>query len=236
MVYEGRPRKGLFLSISEAFLGVFLGERGLRRFSNFSPRLSPVRPGRGMEFDFCQREIGGELRQCSDVAARWRQYAGCELGVARVFVVGSHVSDGRMASLARFFSLEGLGVDHCDDFGEALRAIGCSPSRWSLLVIDLDHAEHAFGIQDVVDELVDFRDRFSEIAVVLLSHGFARDDCSLTRSSIADHCFRASVGNEVVFSALPHVFDNHQAWIRRRKELGAVVVPFSSGERNEPIP
>lgn len=212
---------------------IFAGpERAMKAGSR--RKISPVRPGRGMPDAVCGDQ-GGDcmVSKASDRPAFWSQFGVETPGVARVFAVGSHTSDGRMTSLARDFSLRGHAVDFCDDFEESLMSIAISPRQWNLLVVDVDHVERALDIEDIVNDLVSFREQFSEVAIVLISHGFATDDSGLIRSSIADYCFRASVGNGAVLSALPHVFENHQSWIRRRKGLAGnrqTVDPFSTGE------
>lgn len=210
---------------------LFLG-RGLAHRPGSPEHLSPVRAGRGVLFDFGRTDSGCDSEQRQEVPSRWQQYADRIPEDGRVFVVGSHAPDGRFSSLARFFSLNGLGVDHCDDFEEVLGAVSVTPCRWRLLIVDVDHVERSLDIEDIVNELVEFRERFTEIAVILISHGFATDDSDLIRSAIADHCFRASVGNAAVFCALPHVFQNHQSWIQRRKGLlgmDPAIFPHPSG-------
>ena len=180
--------------------------------------MSPVRSGRGLPGTFEVNDASVMAKRVSGGPAVWSQFGVGAEGAARVFVVGSHASDGRMKSLARDFSFRGLGVDFCNDFEETLNSIAVSPRRWNLLVVGVDHVERTIDIEEIVSELIGFREKFCKIAVVLLSHSFASDDSDLIRSAIADHCFRASVGSASIFAALPQIFANNRSWVLRREE------------------
>lgn len=211
---------------------VFVGRE--REVETAAPKVfSPVRPGRGMPASREASDGIGRSSKSSGASAIWVQYGVDAEGAAGVFVVGSHDSSGRMRSLARDFSLRGLSVDFCNDFEESLKSIAISPQRWKLLVVDVDHVERALDIEDIVNDLVLFREQCINIAVVLLSHSFARDDSDLIRSAIADYSFRASVKTEMIYAALPEVFANNRSWVMRREALkksDRAIVPFPGSE------
>jgi hypothetical protein len=102
-----------------------------------------------------------------------------------------------------------------DDFETALEIIVSSPDRWKLLIVDVDHASESLDIDDIVRNLIAFREECGSCAIALLSHGFASDDGSLIRSTIADYSFRSTVSDERIIATLPDVYMNHEEFLRR---------------------
>lgn len=181
---------------------------------------SVVRSGEGMPFFHERAVISGDDADCGRSRV-WRQYNIDSDGGARAFFVGSTSVNGRLSSLARSFVAERISVDLCNDFEESLEAIASSSDIWCLLVVDVDHVERDFDLEAIVNDLVEFREHCRDVAIVLLSHGFATNESDLVRASIADYCFRASVNDASIMSALPHVFENHQTWVHRCQEASA---------------
>lgn len=158
----------------------------------------------------------------------WRQYEGSSAAhqSGRILCVGSADPMKRMTHLARRLVWTRSSVDLIDDFEAALEIIVSSPDKWKLLIVDVDYVERALDIEDVVHDLIAFREECSSCAIALLSFGFASDDGSLIRSTIADYSFRATVSDERIIAALPDVYENHEEFLKR----------VSSRFRNDSIP
>ncbi|RUS65312.1 hypothetical protein EGN72_00320, partial [Pseudorhodobacter sp. E13] len=122
-------------------------------------------------------------------SVRWQQYEGPSDSqkVGRILCVGSTCPHERMACLARRLVWTRSSVDLINDFDTALEVISATPIKWKLLIVDLDYAEKHHDIDDIVRDLIAFREDCSSCAIALVSISFASDEASLIRSSIADY-------------------------------------------------
>lgn len=163
-------------------------------------------------------------------SVRWQQYEGVQDSqvAKRILCVGSICAHERMACLARRLVWTRCSVDLVNDFDSALDVISATPSRWNLLIVDVDYVEKHLDIDDIVRDLITFREDCSSCAIALLSISFASDEGSLIRSSIADYSFRSTVSNERLIATLPAIFENHNAFLQRKTERleAEKIVPF----------
>lgn len=170
----------------------------------------------------------------SKPSCRWQQYKGPSdtQHSGRILCVGSFKPSERMAGLSRRLVWTHSSVDLIDDFETALEVISSTPEKWKLLIVDVDYAEKNLDIEDIVRDLISFREECRSCAIALLSAGFATDDGSLIRSFIADYSFRATISNERLIETFPAVFENHNEFLKRKTsaEEANNVFPFGRME------
>ncbi len=120
----------------------------------------------------------------------WRSHA-ARVAAARPLTIACAAPDsvqGRTCAT----DLAGLGheVHHATDLDVMLDTVATRPADWDMLIVDLDLRG---DIEDIVDDLLDFRARCPDVSVLLLSGSVGRDDLSPERRAIGDATLRKPV-------------------------------------------
>lgn len=166
----------------------------------------------------------------ADVAQpQWAQRSpvGPQIDDGRIFHIGSTRPGGLGVALAESIASKGYHVDICDDLHAALASITWSPLRWTLLIVDFDDCERYVDLNEIVDDLTDFRIDIPHVPVIALSSGFARDDFGLERLSIADYSLRLPAEPATIMKSVPIARANNLIWRARVRDM---IDAFRAGE------
>ncbi|AGI68490.1 hypothetical protein OAN307_c29400 [Octadecabacter antarcticus 307] len=127
-----------------------------------------------------------------------------------VLIIAADRIEGNLIS--QHFQDLGQDVQLTNSLEGALGVLSDLPLAWSLAVCQIDDLA---DLEDVVDDLRDFRKSTPAVPLLLISSRFARDDLSAERLALCD----ASVTNNCNASALDAgifaAIQNNRAWNRR---------------------
>lgn len=147
----------------------------------------------------------------------------------RIFCVSSAKKFSIGIQLADLVVQGGYGVDLCNCLETATSTIIAEPRRWSTLFVDLDECERLNDIEDIVSDLMIFRYAVPEVAVVVCSSSFARDDLGAERLAIADISLRKPVSALKVLESIAVANENNQQW-RAREGMSGVAATVAKRE------
>lgn len=124
-----------------------------------------------------------------------------------VLIITTDMTAGALSS--SHFQASGQDVQLTNSLEGALADL---PSAWSLAVCHIDDFAE---VEDVIDDLRDFRESTPTVPLLLVSSHFARDDLSTERLAICDASVRNDCRASALDVAISAAIQNNLSWNRR---------------------
>lgn len=138
-----------------------------------------------------------------------------EISLPRVFCAGSCV-DTRSDAVSLLVSEIGLSVDMCDDLDESLGMLASErPGHRKCLIIEVEDLRGKPDLDEIVEDLLVFRQAVPHVPLLLVSSSFLRDDFEAHRLPVADASLSRPVSRRRLEIGVMAACQNNKIWLIR---------------------
>jgi hypothetical protein len=165
-----------------------------------------------------KRQPYAQTMRAEGSSGRWVQFNSASQ--KDVLFIGRVHADSELYSLARGVSERGFCAILTDQFSEGLSMVSQDHGRWHFLAIEIDAVAMVNGLEEFVEEMIEFRTSYPGVTTILLSSSFSHNDWSGSRRQVADLSLRLPCRADVFADELPLAKANNLDWQgRQRKEI-----------------